>query len=411
VESLSVAGVEGVGVRVVANSRQGYAWAGSLEDDVLAETVDEARDNASFGEPDEWYGLATAADVAAVGAPELDLWDDSLAGVATDDKVRIALEVERVTRAADSRVRGVESAGYGDGLLESAIANSHGVESATRRTLCSAYAVAMAGDGDETQTGYGVTAGRAVNDLDLDLVTRDAVDRACRLLGATQPKGRRLPVVLDPLVTRSLIGVISAALNGESVLKGRSLFIGREGEQVAAAAVQLLDDPTDPRALTASPHDSEGVPTRRNGLIVDGVLTGFLHNVYTGRRAGLATTGSAVRGGFKTTPGVGIRAMRLEPGKRSPEELLAVFPEALYVQSVSGLHSGVNPISGDFSVGAEGLMVRNGALAEPVREVTIASTLQRMLLDVVEVGSDLMFLPGSAAGVTLLLSEMTMSGS
>jgi PmbA protein len=232
-----------------------------------------------------------------------------------------------------------------------------------------------------------------------------------RLLGARQPKSRRIPVVLDPLVTRSILGVLSAALNGEAALKGRSLFLNREGESVAAPQVQLVDDPTDPRALGASTHDSEGVPTRRNGLIVDGVLQGFLHNVYTGRRAGGATTGSAVRGGFKSTPGVGVRAMRLEPGTKSPDALLAIFPEALYVQSVSGLHSGTNPISGDFSVGAEGLMVRNGALAEPVREATIASTLQRMLLDIVEVGSDLTFLPGNAAGVTLLLGEMTMSGS
>jgi PmbA protein len=153
------------------------------------------------------------------------------------------------------------------------------------------------------------------------------------------------------------------------------------------------------------------VPTRRNGLIVDGVLRGFLHNVYTGRRAGSATTGGAVRSGFKSTPGVGVRAIRFEPGTRSPEALLGVFPEALYVQSVSGLHSGTNPISGDFSVGAEGLMVRGGELAEPVREVTIASTLQRMLLDVVEVGDDLTFLPGNVAGLTLLLREMTMSGA
>jgi PmbA protein len=99
------------------------------------------------------------------------------------------------------------------------------------------------------------------------------------------------------------------------------------------------------------------------------------------------------------------------PGSKSPEELLAAVPEALYVQSVSGLHSGTNPVSGDFSVGAEGLMVRGGELAEPVRELTIASTLQRMLLDVVEVGSDLTWLPGGAAGVTLLLSDMTMSGA
>jgi PmbA protein len=411
VESLSVAGIEGVGVRVIAAGRQGYAWAGSLDPEVMAETVSEARDNASFGEPDEWNGLASPDDVAGVVAPDLDLWDESLAHVSTDEKVRIALDLEAATRTADPRVRGVESAGYGDALSEAAIANSLGLESYARRTIASVYADAMAGDGDQTQTGYGISAGRSIADLDVEQVTRDAVERACRMLGAKQPKGRRLPIVLDPLVTRSVLGVLSAALNGEAALKGRSLFLNREGESVAAPFVQLVDDPTDPRALGASSHDAEGVPTRRNGLIVDGVLQGFLHNVYTGRRAGTGTTGSATRGGFKSTPGVGVRAMRLEPGTKSPEELLAAFPEALYVQSVSGLHSGTNPISGDFSVGAEGLMVRDGALAEPVREATIASTLQRMLLDIVEVGSDLTFLPGAAAGVTVLLGEMTMSGA
>ncbi|MCU1430598.1 MAG: putative Zn-dependent protease-like protein [Actinomycetia bacterium] len=411
VESLSVAGIEGVGIRIIADHRQGYAWAGSLDPEVIAETVGEARDNAGFGEPDEWYGLATPADVLVVDPPDLDLWNDSLSSVATDEKVRIALDLDAATRAADPRVRGVESAGYGDGMLESAIANSNGVASLSRRTVASAYAVAMAGDNSETQTGYGITAGRSVEDLDFGVVTRDAVERAVRLLGAKQAKGRRIPVVFDPLVTRSVLGVLSSALNGEAALKGRSLFLGREGEQVAAPFVRIVDDPTDPRALGASTHDSEGVPTRRNGLIVDGKLRGFLQNVYTGRRTGLGTSGSAVRGGFKSTPGVGVRAMRLEPGTKSPEELLAIFPEALFVQSVSGLHSGTNPISGDFSVGAEGLMVRGGAFAEPVREVTIASTLQRMLLDVVEVGSDLTFLPGSTAGVTLLINEMTMSGA
>jgi PmbA protein len=115
--------------------------------------------------------------------------------------------------------------------------------------------------------------------------------------------------------------------------------------------------------------------------------------------------------GFKSTPSVGARALHLQPGTKSPSEILASVPEALYVQSVSGLHSGTDPVSGDFSVGAEGLMVRDGAFAEPVRELTIASTLQRMLLDVVEVGADLTWLPGGAAGLTLMLSDMTMSGA
>ena len=230
------------------------------------------------------------------------------------------------------------------------------------------------------------------------------------MLGAKPAPGRRIAVILDPLVTRSVLGVLAGAFNGESMLKGRSLFAGRVGERIGAPFVQLIDDPTDPRAMGASEFDGDGVPTRRNALVVDGVMRGFLHNVYTGRRSGSGTTGSATRG-IASTPGVGVRALRLEPGPKSAEDIMRDAGEALYVQSVSGLHSGTNPISGDFSVGAEGLMVRGGAFAEPVREVTIASTLQRMLLDITEVGSDLTFLPGAVAGMTVLVGEMTMSGA
>lgn len=410
VESLSMAGVEGVGVRVIGDHRQGFAWAGSLEPAVVDETLGEARDNAAFGEPDEWNGLPSPADFDRVTPASLDVWRESLLAVAPDDKVSLALEVERATRGADTRVRGVESAGYGDTAVEAAVANSLGVTSTSRRTMCSCSSFAMAGDGDETQTGYGFSAGRAFADLDAADAANTAAERAVRLLGASKPRTQRLPVILDPLVTRSLLAILGAALGGEAVLKNRSMFVGRESEQVAAPAVTLRDDPTRPDALGAASHDAEGVPTRPVDLIAGGELRGYLHNTYTGRRSGAATTGSAVRGGFKSTPGVGARALFLEPGSRGPDEIYASVPSALYVQSVSGLHSGTNPVSGDFSVGAEGLMVRDGAFAEPVREVTIASTLQRILLDVGEIGSDLTWLPGGGAGMTLLVSQMTMSG-
>ena len=410
VESLTTASVEGVGIRVIAGGRQGLAWAGSLAADVIDDTLKEARDNAGFGEPDEWYGLASPADVSGVVAPALDLWREELVSVPTEQKVQIALDLERATKAADARIRNVESASYGDSLSESALANSLGVESHTRRTTCSASAVALADDGSGTQSGYGFVAGRRLSDLDLESIPRDAATRACRMLGAKPVPGRRIQVILDPLVTRSVLGVLSSAFNGESMLKGRSLFANRVGEKIGAPFVQLIDDPTDARFLGASEFDGDGVPTRRNALIVDGVMQGFLHNVYTGRRSGTGTTGSATRG-LGSTPGVGVRALRLEPGSRSQEEIMQSAGEALYVQSVSGLHSGTNPISGDFSVGAEGLMVRNGVFAEPVREVTIASTLQRMLLDITEIGSDLTFLPGAVAGMTVLVGEMTMSGA
>jgi len=410
VEEMAVAESGGVGVRVVVGGRMGYAWAGSLEPDLVAAVLDEARDNARFAAPDEWNDLPTAADARAVSVADLDLWRDELASVPTTDKVALALALEQTALGLDARVRGIESASYGDAAVASAVASSLGVEAASRRTVCSCTVSALAGEGDGTRTGYGFSVGRTLAELDPEAAARDAIERSTRLLGAAPISSRRVPVIFDPLVTRSLLGILGAALNGEAMNKGRTMFLGRDGEQVAAAAVSLVDDPTDPRAYGAAPFDGEGLPTRRTDLVVDGALRAFLHNTSTGRRAGTGTTGSAVRGGYASPPGVGARALVLAPGAKSPEEILALAGDAFYVQSVSGLHSGTNPVSGDFSLGAEGLLVRGGAFAEPVREVTIASTVPRMLLDVLEVGSDLTWLPGAAAGVTLLVGEMALSG-
>jgi len=410
VESLTVAERAGVGVRVVIEGRQGFAWAATLEPEIIDAALADARDNARFATPDEWHGLVTAEEARSNDAVTLDLWSEELARTTTDAKVALALELEAATRAADPRVRGVEYASYGDGLTELAVASSHGVQAASQRTTAGCVVIAMAGEDAQTQTGYGLSAGRAFSDLDPAKAAADAATRSTRLLGATQPPSRRLPVVFDPLVTASLLGVLGAALSGEAIVKGRSIFVGREGESVAAPCVTLQDDPTNADAHGATMHDAEGVASRRNDLIVEGVLRGFLHNTYTGRRSNTGTNGAAVRS-FASTPGCGARAISLSPGTRSPEDLMTGLEEALYVQSVSGLHSGTNPVSGDFSVGAEGLMVRDGAFAEPVREVTIASTLPRILLDIAEVGTDLEWLPGSAAGLTVLVSEMTMSGA
>lgn len=410
VESLSSAEVDGVGVRVVVDGRQGYAWAGSLDPDVVSETLAEARDNAGFGSPDEHHGLPGPADAAVPGeAPVLDVWREGLRSYPAEAKVAIALDLERAVLASDPRIRGVRSSNFGDSAVEMAVANSLGVEASARRTVCSCSVLTMAGEGTGTRTGYGYSVGREPADLVVEDASRMAVERAVRLLGGTQPRSRRLPVVFDPMVTASVLGLLAGALNGESILKGRSMFIGRLGEDVAGAGVTLLDDATDPRAFGATAYDAEGIPTRPIPLITAGRLTGFLQNVYTGRRSGTGTTGSAVRAAYKSTPSVGSRALRLEPGAPSPDELMARAEGGLYVQSVMGLGTGASPVTGDFSVGADALVIRGGELGEPVREITVASTLQRMLLDL-EAASDLTWLPGGAAGVTLLVPEMTMSG-
>src|SRR6202022_4544655 len=218
----------------------------------------------------------------------------------------------------------------------------------------------------DTQTGGGYSVGRRPEDIDLDKAAADAVERATRLLGARKPRSRRLTVVLEPRITATLLTILAGTLNGEAVLKGRSLFADRVGEQVSIPGLTLVDDPTDPDAYGAAIFDAEGLACRRNVLLRDGVLEGFLYNTYAGRRAGTSSTGSAVRAGFKSGPGVGARAISIVPGQASAKEILAEVGDGLLVQAVSGVHSGVNPVSGDFSVGAEGLLVSGGAAGEPV---------------------------------------------
>jgi PmbA protein len=216
-------------------------------------------------------------------------------------------------------------------------------------------------------------------------------------------------IVLDPYVTAQFLGIVSGTLSAEAVLKGRSLFAERMGEDVGSPLLTFVDDPTEPRAYSAAQTDGEGLACRRNVLIDGGILKSFVYDTYTGRRLNAASTGSALRG-YSSTPSPGCRAVALQPGSGSQAELVAAVDNGILVQHVAGLHSGVNPVSGDFSTGAQGLRIRNGALAEPVREFTIASTIQRLLKDVLAVGADVEWLPMRATGVTLVVADVTVSG-
>lgn len=407
VENLKSAESAGIGVRVVRDHRQGFAYAGTLDPAVLEEVLADARDNAAFGDPDEANGVAEPD-----GHPyaELDLYRESLAAFATDKKVELAMELERAVLAADPRITGLEACDYEDGVAEVAVVTTTGVRAATRETYASVSAAALAEQDGETQTGWWFSVGRDPADLDVAECARETAERATRMLGATKPASTRTTVVLDPFVTAQFLSIVGYALSAENVLKGRSMFAGRVGEHVASGVVTLVDDPTNPAAMTATAADGEGLATRPVPLLTAGRLEGYVHNTYTARRMGTASTGSAVRS-FSTTPSVGTRALALAPGPTPPGDLIATIDDGILVQSVSGLHSGVNPISGDFSTGADGLRIRGGQLAEPVKEFTIASTLQRMLQEVVAVGNDLTWLPMSAAGVTLVVGDVTLSGT
>ena len=412
IETLSTATSAGIGVRVLlddeAGARVGFAWAGSLDEDAVNRALRSARENATYATPDPMVRLAMPD---GVDAADVEVSDPRFDETSLDDKIALALDAERQARTMDPRIRQIDSADYGDTSVEFAIASSTGVRSSARRTAAYLSVAAIAGDSDETQTGSGLSVGRGPSALRPSDAAAQAVERSVRMLGATKVASTKTAVVFDPRVTSTLLGVIAGALSGEAVVKGRSFFEGRLGEQVALSDVTLIDDPTDARAFGAARFDGEGLACRRNTLIDHGTLTSFVYDTVAANRAGTRSTGSAVRGGFSGTPGAGCRAVVLAPGSLSAEEVLAEVGTGVYVQSITGVHSGVSPVSGDFSVGAEGLMIRDGQLAEPFREVTVASTLQRMLQSVVAIGADLTWLPGGAAGQTLAIGDFQLSGS
>jgi PmbA protein len=408
VDSFSSSQSRGLGVRVVLNGRLGYAWAADPGAEEAASLLDAARENAAFATPDEAVGLPEAAEAEPLDG----LFREAQAGVEPERKVSLALEMERAATSAEPSVRRVEEAIYGDASSRVAVASSAGLATEYDSTDCWCMVLALAERDGETQTGHSFRMAREVGELDWEEGAREAAQRGARMLGAVKPSTERLPVILDPWAAASFLGVLVGSLSAEQVQKGRSLLADRVGEEVASGLLSLVDDGRRSDAPGAAPFDDEGVPTRKTVAVERGVLRGFLHNTETARREGVASTGNARRSSYRSVPGVSPSNLFVEPGHATPEELLARAGRAVYVQEVTGVHSGANPVSGEFSVGATGLRTEGGALGEPLREMTIASTLLDMLKAVTAVGSDIRFFPGGGAigTPTLLVGEMTVAG-
>jgi PmbA protein len=404
VENLTEAGSRGVGVRAFVGGRTGYAYGSDLGEDGVLAVAREAAESAAVTDVDEHAGLP--AGCAPLVSAEIDSWS-------TERRVEIGLAVERAARERSDLISNVEDTVYSDGRGRIALANSAGFRSSYEQTQAFAYAYAFAGEGTELMTGLGVGTGRGPEQLDPDAIGHEAADRALALHGARQPSTRRCPVVLDPYVTASFASIIGGTLSARAAQRGRSPFAGREGEEVAAGAVRLVDDGLHPEGLATAPFDGEGVAQRRTVLLEEGVLRTFLFDAYTGHVANRESTGNGGRGSYRSPPSVSTTNLVLERGDAPTEELIASAGEGFYVMDVSGLHSGVNPVSGTFSVGASGRLIESGELGAPAREVTIASDLVSMLTAVKAASSDGRWLPfgGSVNAPAVLIGEMTVAGS
>ena len=409
VESLTAATQSGVGVRAWSGHRVGYAFGTDFSEAGVRAIAARAAEAAAVADEDEFAAPPQPAEFEALAG----LSDPSAGEWETARVAELALAVERTALAADERLVGVETTLYADSKEQIAIASSTGVAGEYETSTCYAYLQALAEGEGARETGLGFGLARGPDGLDPEAIGAEGAARALEMIGAAKPESRACPVVLEETVAASFVGLVGGALSAKAVQRGRSPFAGRLDEAVASSAFALHDDGRDPAGPASAPLDAEGVPRRRTALIEDGRLRSYLFDTYTANREGVSSTGNAARLGYRSLPSVSTSNLVVAPGSLTLEELLAEAGEGVYVTDVAGLHSGVNPVTGVFSVGASGRIIRNGALAEPVREFTIAGELAGMLGAVSAAGAEARWVPfgGSVSTPPLLIAEMAISGS
>ncbi len=394
-----------LGIRVFRGQRSAQVSVSDLSDAAIAEAVARAIAIADAAPEDRFAGLAPEDLLARGPFPDFDLHDPAAAALSPAELQEMALAAE----AAALAVPGVTnseggSAGASEGLL--ALATSHGFAGVRRGTRVSVSAVAIAGEGADRQRDFEWSEARHLADLEApEAVGRTAGTRAVRRLSPVLPPTGPMPVVFDPRVAGSLLSHLASAMAGPAVARGTSFLIGRESEQLFPAEVRIRDDPHRPRGLRSRAFDAEGLATAPRALVEEGRITGWLLDTASARQLGLAPTGHASRG-VAGPPGVSVSNLHLEPGTLSSSALLSDIALGLYVTELIGM--GVNGLTGDYSRGATGFLIRHGALAEPVAEATIAGNLRDMFRSL-RPADDLVFRRAVNAP-TVRIEGMTVAG-
>jgi PmbA protein len=407
VETLKESGSKALGVRVFMGNRTANTSTSDLSPEGVESMIKGAIELAKVTGEDPFSGIPEKSQLGQISG-DLDLYYDDVYSLSTADRIDHARRAEKAATSADPRIKNSEGGSFDAATGRKVFANSHGFVGEYKRSYCSVSAVPIAQDDNgNMQRDYWFAVSRTLSKLESpEEVGRIAAERTLRRIGARKVKTQKVPIVFDRQTSRALLDHIFEAVNGDAVYRHSSYLTGKLGERVAGSNITVVDDGTIPGGFGTSPFDGEGVPTRRTTVLEDGVLKSYMLNTYTAKKLGLATTGNASRG-LAGTPGIGNGNFFLQPGTKTPEQIIGDIKEGLLVTEFLGF--GVNLVTGDFSRGASGIWIQDGELTFPVEEITVAGNLKDMWNNVAEIGSDLEW-RGAVACPTLHIEGMTIAG-
>ncbi len=396
---------QGVGLRVIKGNRQGFSFSSDFRSSALDKMVTQAIANSTYNdeEPALYFPERSSR------YPQLDLYDNDMGNHTMEEKIELARDTARYANEYDSCVQRIERSGYEEGDVEIWLANTNGVTLHQKGNYCGVFCLALSEKNGEQQSGYGMDSCIAFRELSPQTAGEMAGRRAVQLLGAAPVASGVMDLVLEPMITAQMMGIIASCFSGEAVLKNKSFLAGKMGEQVASPALTLIDDGTLPNRLGSAVFDGEGTPCERTVLLEHGVLKNYLYDCLSASKAGAVPTGNGMRGGYKGTPHVGTTNYYLQGGDITPAQLISSVDRGIYITEILGAHT-ANPVSGDFSFGASGILIEHGKFSRPVRGITIAGNFQQLLQKVSGVANDVTFY-GSQGAPTIRIADIAVSGT
>jgi PmbA protein len=394
----------GFSIRIIKDKKPGFSY--STDTDRWEKVVDMALASAKWGVADEFHGLPQNNTY-----PDVKIKDQAIIDCAEDTAINLAIELEAIALGADSRIKKVRKASCSLSNYEIFIANSNGFYGNYQGTSSAISVTAMAEHNGESQVGWDFETSKRLCDCSPARVGKMAADRAIELLGAKKIETIKAPVILENSVANEFLGILSSSLSSENAQKGKSQLSGKVGEMIVSNKIKVIDDPLLPFHPASRPFDSEGVSSQKNILIDDGILMGYLYNTYTANKEGRKSTGNGVRGGIYGVPTVGSSNLFLESCSKdqvySLQKLFSMIPNGLYITEAMGLHT-ANPVTGEFSIGVNGLWIEGGEVKFPVREAVITGTILDIFKNITAIGCDMRFY-GAIGCPSLLINEMDIS--
>lgn len=404
VESVNKGTSMGVALRLKDGNRTGFSYQNGSDPDTL---IRSASENLRFSPVTALSGFAEAADTDFPVMP----FDGSIAKTPDSEKIDIAKRIESAAYAFDKRIINTEAASYGDEEIEVHITTSRGFSYGYKKTACSGSMQAISRQSEQSEEGYCLRQSAELKRLDPEEIGKKAAANAVELLGGRLIRSQALPVILSPLTGALFLAAAAPMFSAENARKGKSLFAGKTGQRCGSGILSVTDDALLAKGLASRPFDDEGTPSKKNEIIKGGVLAGFLHDLDSAARFDKAPSGNAVRPSFKTPPLIGTSNFYIGQGELSAEKMTGSLEKGIYITRVMALHS-LNPVSGDFSLGAAGIMIENGKKTYPVRGITIAGNLAEMFMSIRAAGADLEFFPetGHCGSPSLLIDKLSISG-